>query len=1202
MKKFYLMFLGLWMILFHVQAQEKLLYATDFSDWQALTSTSETEVAKKTDFSNEDLKFKFFQVTVNPTGRDETRFDYTLVNSGWAITEKNFDSYIITSPLKSITKVIFTHGATGSNRGYKLWKKGPSDADWVAVSSAVANPSKGHVITANINEENVALKFTNLNLPQNAYMFDLKIYGNFVSTSTQYDFTTSQNIAEAGSITRTPNSDKYDAGTNVSLLATKNFGYKFVKWVDGNSNADLSTQNPYVVKVDAAKNIKAIFEAITTYNFEVKIAGSNWGQVSLSPAPTGGKYEAGTEVHLKVVPNEVTAFSFWNDNSTVAEKVVTVNSNQSFTATFDEIPFIVGWDFRNTAILANRAGDYYSETTNTGLISAYGPDNKPVNWLGTAPQFSPAYPHLRLWTPATDFVGARRYLKAQFSTEGYKNIQLKSLVSANYQTYAVHILQYSLDDVTYHELARVDITSNYNATWAPLNATLPAEAEGKSRVYIRWAIDPASARLGNAADVDGTAYTNIFAFADKEAVNDTKAPTLVSHIPVANSATATVNGSVVLTFDERVKAGTGNITLDGKSLSATYGSKTATFAYEKLQYNTEYTFTVPAGAITDIAGNPFAGVTFKFKTANRTEPAKKLFDAVVAQDGSGDYLSVIDAITAAPVNRTQPWLIYIKAGKYTGHHDIPTNKPFIHLIGQHVDSVIISDNRLSGGDNAVHVSVGATMVVNSTDCYFEHITFENSFGHEQQTGPQALALYTLKDRFTMNKSYLRSYQDTYLTSTSLNTRHYINKSRIQGAVDFIYGGGDVFFDKCDIICTRKDGGYIVAPSHNAGTKWGYVFHTNTISEAVASGVTTYFGRPWQNSPKTVFLNTTLKAKVYASGWYYKMGAIPAIFADYNTMDANGNPVDLSQRISDYEYDVKDGGGNVTSVVKGTAKSSLTAEEAASYSYENVVLLPGDTWDPRLMTEAPETPSNLAKNGNILTWNTVPYTRLYIVFKNKKPFAFTTVPTYTDAQNTNQDTYGIQAVGEYGALSEIVTLDIVAPVTGINLVATEKNGDVTLNWKTVTESNTATFTVEHSINNATFTAIGKLAAAGNSTVIRHYSFSHQNAGTGTHLYRIKITDLDGLVTYSPVATVKISDDARLVVSPTVTASALVVSYPKAVSNSTLTIINTAGQPLKNIKVPNGSLRQTLNVSTLPSGVYIVEYNNGGQKIQTRFIKQ
>ena len=1004
-------------------AQEKLLYSTDFQNWDALTAATEQVVAKTTDFSSEALNFKFYQVNVVPTGRDESRFNYTLVSTGYAQAQKVPGSYIELSALKSVTKVVYQHGATGSSRGFKLWKKGASDADWVPIYSTFATPASGQEVTVDVNESNVALKFTNLNEAQNAYLFSLKIYGNHVSTGLQYPVITSVNIDGAGTVTKTPNSDQYDKDAVVNLQATANFGYRFVKWVDS-ADVELSASNPYQLAVTSKQKIKAVFEVKNTFSFDVAVLGSKWAEVSLTPQPVNGKYEEGTEVLMKVVPNAVTNFSYWEDNSTVLERLVTVNGNKSFTATFDEVPFIVGWNFKAQDPKQNRAGDFHSESTNTGLISVYEPSGTPVNWLANLAAFSPAYPNIRFWTTGTEFKTRRRYLKAQFGTSGYKNIQVKSMVSANYQAYSVQTLQYSLDDVTYQELARVDITAVYNTGWKELNAVLPASAEGKEKIYLRWIADETSPVLNEGTDNDGTAFTNIFIYADKVLIADTEAPVLVSTVPAHESGTATINGSVVLTFNEKVKAGNGSITLGSTVMSGAFGSKTVTFNYEKLNYNTEHTFTVPPGALTDLSGNAFAGITFKFRTASRQEPSKALFDAVVAQDGTGQYTSVIDALAAAPSNGIKPWIIFIKNGKYTGHHDIPSGKPFIHLIGQSRDGVIISDNRLSGDDGkgtpVYHVSQGATMVVNSSDCYFENITFENSYGYEKQAGPQALALYTPANHFAMNNCYLRSYQDTYLTSyNKVSDRHYIRNSKIEGAVDFIYGGGDVFFDKCTITVTRKDGGYIVAPSHGTGTAWGYVFSNCTVDQDKVTGVTTYFGRPWQNAPKTVFLNTTLKANIYPTGWYYKMGAIPAVFADYGTMDASGNPVDLSERISNYEYDVKDAAGNVTNTVTGTAKKSLSDAEAATYTYENVILRSGDTWDPRIISEAPEKPANVILTGSELTWDNVPFSRVYVVIRNNKVIGFSTTNQYSDATAGSgvSYTYDVQAASEYGALSE-----------------------------------------------------------------------------------------------------------------------------------------------------------------------------------------
>jgi len=1056
------------------------------------------------------------------------------------------------------------------------------------------------------------LKFTNLNEANNAYMFDLSIYGNYTSSNPQFLLTTSLNIDAAGVITKTPNSDNYDQGTSVSLLATKNFGYKFVKWVDATTNAELSTANPYVITMTEAKNIKAVFEAVNTYTFNVAIQGSNWGQVDLSPAPTGGKYEEGTEVTAKIVSNAVTNFSYWEDNSTVTQRVVTVNENKSFTATFDEIPFIVGWDFKTQTPTSARPADYYSETSNTGVINLYESVNgaAPVlkSWLASLGSFSPSYPHLRFWSLGSEFQTTRRHLKAQFATTNYKNIQVKSMIGGNYQAYSIMTLQYSLDDITFKEFARVDLTQTFGTSWKDLNATLPAEAENQSKVYVKWIADTTSPIINQGTDNDGTAITNVFVFADKDVPADTDAPVFISSVPAAESATATTTGSVILTFNEKLKAGSGNITLGTKVLTGSYGSKTVSFAYEKLSYDTEYTVTVPAGALTDLFGNAFAGLTFKFRTAKRTEPTKKLFDAVVAKDGSGDYTSVLDAIAAAPSGRTQPWLIYIKNGKYTGHHDIPATKPFIHLIGQSRDNVIISDSRLSGGDNAYSVDLGATMTVNSKDVYFENLTLENSIGYDNLTGPQALALYAKTDRFTTNNVWLRSYQDTYLSAyTSMYDRQYLKNSKIEGAVDYIYGGGDVFFDKCTLTNNRNEGGYIVAPSHATGTLWGYVFSNCTIdaSPRIANTGTNYFGRPWHNAPKTVFINTTLKTGIKPTGWYYKMGAIPAVFADYNTMDANGNPVDLSQRISEYEYDVKDANGNVTSTVKGTAKNSLTDTEAATYTYENVILRSGDSWDPRLMAEAPENPSNVIANGASISWSSVPYSRLYIIFRDNSVLGFTTNTAYTDATAVNGQNYAyaVQAVGEYGALSSATTAASgVLPITGLELKAERGQQSVVLNWTTRSEFNTSHFEIERSNDGSVFNVLGQLKAKGNSQSLSKYSFSDRDILNEYTYYRVKAIDLDGKYSYSNMAVVEGLTHNSVFVYPTIATNTIHIVHPKMAGRNNVQIYNLSGNKVMALLTEEGSSESTVNVTSLSAGLYIINYTNGAKNFKLKFIKQ
>jgi pectin methylesterase-like acyl-CoA thioesterase len=565
--------------------------------------------------------------------------------------------------------------------------------------------------------------------------------------------------------------------------------------------------------------------------------------------------------------------------------------------------------------------------------------------------------------------------------------------------------EYSVDGINFTEVGTYDIPER---GWVDGEFTLPADANNQERVYIRWM--PGSEELvGADTDYDGLSIGDIFVLAESEQANDQTAPVLVSSNPANGATGASATGSIVLTFDERVKVGTGNATLNGEAIAPTVTGKTAVFQYAGLDYNKEYSFTIPSGVITDRSGNAYAGTTINFTTMERTQPAARIYDAVVAADGSGDYKTVQEAIDAAPVGRAFPWLIFIKNGEYKGHVDVPANKPYLHFIGQERDKVIITDDKLCGGDNAVHVSVGATVVVNSNNCYFDNLTLENSWGHDKQAGPQALALNTSGDRTVFKNVAMLSYQDTWITPSTSNYRVYAKDCFIEGAVDFIYNSGNIYIDNTTLYINRKSGGYIVAPSHADDVKWGYVFMNCTITApGNPSETDVWLGRPWHNSPKTVFINTTAEVTIPAAGWYEKMGGLPALWAEYNTMDGDGNPLDLSQRRSSYWKE----GDNGEQVWKHNVKNVLTAEEAAQYTVKNV-LSGSDNWQPEIITESCAAPKATIE-GSKITWQAVPYAICYVILKNNEVAGFTTDCEFAYEAGAE---YKVFAANEQGGLSE-----------------------------------------------------------------------------------------------------------------------------------------------------------------------------------------
>lgn len=170
-------------VTFVSDVQAKEIYSTSFSEWKAVTAAPTETVAHTTTtkYSHENLSFTVYNTDVAPDpdgiGIDWNKFDNTLVD-GTLRAAKNGGAYIYTSPLASVTKVTFVHGATGSNRGWSLWAKGDGDADWVQLTTSAASPSGWCEVSANVNRTNCQLKFTNLADAQNAYMFRLDIYGN----------------------------------------------------------------------------------------------------------------------------------------------------------------------------------------------------------------------------------------------------------------------------------------------------------------------------------------------------------------------------------------------------------------------------------------------------------------------------------------------------------------------------------------------------------------------------------------------------------------------------------------------------------------------------------------------------------------------------------------------------------------------------------------------------------------------------------------------------------------------------------------------------------------------------------------------------------------------------------------------------------------------------------------------------------------
>ena len=222
-------------------SQEKLLYSTDFTDWDDIDRkvTVNKEVKLKTQFSDEDLIFTLKGVGADPKGTNSKFPSYT----GYMITAKQTEAYkkaepsAVTSRLKSITKIVLTQAATGSKRGIKVSVKGDNDTDWVALHNKTIENSKGETLTIDVNRTNCQIKFENFKLSQNAYIVDLKIYGN--SDGEEKKVRTLDFPPQDGIVGKYPSKIKCDNDGYAVMPEGNGFsrsGYTFVAWTDGTND------------------------------------------------------------------------------------------------------------------------------------------------------------------------------------------------------------------------------------------------------------------------------------------------------------------------------------------------------------------------------------------------------------------------------------------------------------------------------------------------------------------------------------------------------------------------------------------------------------------------------------------------------------------------------------------------------------------------------------------------------------------------------------------------------------------------------------------------------------------------------------------------------------------------------------------------------------------------------------------------------
>lgn len=276
------------------------------------------------------------------------------------------------------------------------------------------------------------------------------------------------------------------------------------------------------------------------------------------------------------------------------------------------------------------------------------------------------------------------------------------------------------------------------------------------------------------------------------------------------------------------------------------------------------------------------------------QPAKYPTHFTVAQDGSGDFKTIQEAVNAVRDLSQQQVTIFIKKGIYHEKLVIPSWKTKITLVGEDKANTIITNSDYSGkmnpggrdafGKSKFTTYTTYTVLVQGNDFVAENLTIENASGRVGQ----AVALHVEGDRCKIINCNLLGNQDTLYAATE-NSRQYYQNCFIEGTTDFIFGEATAVFDHCTIKSLQNS--YITAASTTPRQQFGFVFFNCKL--IADSGVTRVaLGRPWRRYANVVYIRTEMGPQIIPAGWNNWNSLAKektAFFAEYESTGPGANP-------------------------------------------------------------------------------------------------------------------------------------------------------------------------------------------------------------------------------------------------------------------------------------------------------------------------
>ncbi|KAL0323444.1 UNVERIFIED_CONTAM: putative pectinesterase/pectinesterase inhibitor 28 [Sesamum angustifolium] len=272
-------------------------------------------------------------------------------------------------------------------------------------------------------------------------------------------------------------------------------------------------------------------------------------------------------------------------------------------------------------------------------------------------------------------------------------------------------------------------------------------------------------------------------------------------------------------------------------------------------------------------------------------------NAVVAQDGSGQFNTIRAAIASVPQKNNQTFVIHVKAGVYKEHVQIPKKVNKIVLIGDGpLKTRITGRKNFAEGVKTYHT---ATVAVNADEFLAKDIGFENTAG---AAGHQAVALRVSGDRAVFYNVRIDGYQDTLYAHTY---RQYYRDCTISGTIDFVFGDSQALFQNCKFVvrkplanqaCMVTAQGRVERHSLGATIIQNGDFVAEPALLQASPPHKVYLGRPWKLLSRTIIMQSNIGGFIAPEGWAEWAGTFALDTLYYAEYQNRGPGSDMKNRV------------------------------------------------------------------------------------------------------------------------------------------------------------------------------------------------------------------------------------------------------------------------------------------------------------------